>query len=1131
MRRRRRLPLFAAVLSLNGLARHAVADAHSPRDDRPAAKSPAEALASMRVRAGFQVEQVVCEPMTTDPVSFAWGPDGKFWVVEMGDYPLGVDGNGGPGGVVRFLTDDDGDGKYDRSTVFLDKLSFPTGVTPWRNGVIVTAAPDVFYAEDTDGDGKADRREVLFTGFGEGNQQHRVNGLVYGLDNWFYGANGESGGRVKSLKTGKTVDLGRGKDFRCRPETGEIEPETAGTQFGRTRDDWGNWFGCNNSNPNYHFVLAERYLTRNARVGGVIEPWFSCAQASGAAAVFPASKLAARFNDFDHAGRITSANSVCVYRDDLFGPAFAGNSFVSEPVHNLVHREVMEPHGVTFRSERAADERASEFLASTDNWFRPTKLRTGPDGALWVADMYREVIEHPEWIPPAAVKKLDLRAGHDKGRVYRVFPAGVRPRPIPRLDRLDAAGLVAALDSPSGWQRDAAQQLLVERQDKSAVPLLEAVAAGHRRPLARLHALCTLDGLGALRHETLLAALRDPHPGVVRQAILLCEPRLDDGDDLIDALARLTGGADAPVRLQLALTLGARRRDQKAVRPLAALVDGDLYVTAGVVSSLRPEMVRPFVAEVRRASRVGMPIGLAAPVAQMAAEARDGEAVADVFALVAGLSDDGTGGADSDVAATADLLDALDSAGYSLATLAAEGPARAGALRRIEPMFVAARQTAADASAASEKRAAAVRLLYRGPDRTREDLSALVALLGPKAPPEVRSAAVESLGRIGTPEALDPLIKGWRSYAPHDRAVVLDALLGRREGTQALLVALSSGEIPARDVDAERRQRLLRSNSASVRERAEATFSHDAVDKDRRKTIDAYAAALDLAGDAAKGKPLFVKLCAGCHQLGGVGHPVGPDLAGLSDPSPSYLLTHVLDPNRAVESRYANYVVETTRGQTYSGVLAAEAGESVTILQANGVAATVARADLKAMRGTGLSLMPEGLEAGLSQQEMADLLAFAASGAPRPARKTFEGNEPALVRAGADGTLRLSPKSAEIYGPNVVLEERHGNLGFWSSAADHAAWTVEVPEAKTYAVWLDFACADDSAGNVLAVECGARRTTAKVPPTGDWDTYARKQFGTIDLKAGRQRLTVKPDGEPDGALIDLRVVELVPEKR
>src|SRR5439155_21405879 len=209
------------------------------------------------------------------------------------------------------------------------------------------------------------------------------------------------------------------------------------------------------------------------------------------------------------------------------GAEFYNNYFVCEPVHNLVSREIITPQGSTFTSRRADDEKQSEFLASEDNWFRPSMCRTGPDGALWVADMYRFVIEHPNWIPPAAQKKLDMRAGDDKGRIYRIYPAGKQPRPISRLDKLDTAGLIAALDSPNGPQRDLAHQMLLWRDDKAAIEPLKKLVAECSRPQTRLQALCALDGLGGISTEILLAAMADEHAGVRRHAVRLAEPRLN----------------------------------------------------------------------------------------------------------------------------------------------------------------------------------------------------------------------------------------------------------------------------------------------------------------------------------------------------------------------------------------------------------------------------------------------------------------------------------------------------------------------------------------------------------------------------------------------------------------------------
>ena len=402
-------------------------------DRLPDAKSPQAAIKSMRVRTGYQIELVAHEPLTMDPVAFDWGPDGKMWVAEMADYPLGMDGHGEPGGRIRYLEDTDGDGRYDKSTVFLDKVPFPNGVLPWKKGVIVSAAPDVFYAEDTDGDGKADLRDVLFTGFVEGNQQHRANGFTRGLDNWLYLANGDSGGSVKSIKTGKTLDL-RGYDIRIRPDTGSMETVAGASQFGRNRDDWDNWFGNNNSRPMWHFVLDDHYLRRNPFLAAP-NLRHDVSVTPGAAPVFPSSKTLTRFNDFHTANRFTSACGTIVFRDDLlFGPHGGSkklsdgstpeifHSFVSEPVHNLVHHEVMTADGTTFTSQRAVNEEQSEFVSSTDNWFRPTMIRTGPDGALWIADMYRLVIEHPQWIPIEWQAQAECAGGRRQRADLASFP-------------------------------------------------------------------------------------------------------------------------------------------------------------------------------------------------------------------------------------------------------------------------------------------------------------------------------------------------------------------------------------------------------------------------------------------------------------------------------------------------------------------------------------------------------------------------------------------------------------------------------------------------------------------------------------------------------------------------------------
>jgi putative membrane-bound dehydrogenase-like protein len=1108
----------------------------------PGAKSAAASLHSLRARPGFVVEQVAAEPLLQSPIAFAWGPDGKLWVVEMGDYPLGLDGKGKPGGRVKYLECTHGDGVYDKATVFLDNLSFPTGVLPWRKGVLVTCAPDILYAEDTKGTGKADRREVLYTGFVEGNPQHRVNTLAWGLDNWIHCANGDSGGKIKSVRPltpdpspprgeggSKVIDI-RGRDLRIHPDDGGLEAESGQTQYGRSRDDWGNWFGGNNSNPMYHFVLDDHYQRRNPHVAAP-DARVQVSVTPGTARVYPVSRTLPRFNDPLGANRFTSACSPIVYRDDLFGPGFNNSCFVSEPVHNLVHREIIAPDGFTFKSRRADDEMQSEFLASSDNWFRPTMIQTGPDGALWVADMYRQVIEHPQWIPLDWQKRLDLRAGQDRGRMYRVYPVGAKPRAIPRLDKLDTAGLVAALDSPNGWQRDTAQQMLLWRQDKAAIPLLEKLAADSKRPEARLHALCTLDGLGALDAATLSKALIDAHPGVRRQAVRLCEGRLASAPDLGTALLKLVVDPVAPVRLQLAYTLG-EWDDARAGAALGKLLvqdGGDRYFAAAALSSVNKKNLDAVLLAVLQGGKdsaataplIEKLLGLASALSHDRAT---------VTLLNAVATPQKGRFAPWQFTALTGLLDSLDQRNTSLAQLGKEGNEEMkAALQGLAPLFAAARAAVVDPKTPQDNRLQALRLLGRGLDQQQEDVALLAGLLVPQTPEDVQAAAVAALGRLRNDRVPEVLLRGWKGYGPGLRGQALDVLLRRDDWSKAVLDAVERKQVLPFEIDAPRRQRLLEHRDAGVRGRAGKLFA-GAVAPDRQKVIDAYQEALTLKGDAARGKAVFGKSCTSCHRLDGAGNEVGPDLAALASKPADYLLIAILDPNRAVEARYINYLAETKNGLTFSGVLAAETGNSVTLIGTDGKPKVILRTDLESLTSTGKSAMPDGLEKDVKPQDMADLLAYLRAHAPVLKRKEFAGNKPEVVRPGDDGVLRLWSSNCEIYGKTLVMEKQYGNLGYWQSEDDQAVWTVEVPQTGVYTVSLDWACDAGSAGNAFVLEAGGKSLTGKVASTGSWDTYKQAKVGEIELQAGRQRLTFRSMGKIAGALTDLRGIRLVPAK-
>ena len=942
----------------------------------PPARSATESLAAIKVPDGLTLELVAAEPMVMDPIDVAWGADGRMWVVEMADYPLGIDGKGKPGGRIRFLESTRGDGRYDKSTLFADGLRAPTSVMPWRNGVLVTSVPDILYLEDTDGDGRADRREKVFTGLGEGNEQHLVNGLQWGLDGWLHMANGNSGGKIAFAKGGPAIELGQ-RDFRIRPDDGAIELLAGASQYGRNRDDWGNWFGCNNSNPIWHFALEEHYLRRNPHL---LPPsaTISVASLPGAAPVFPRSATFARFNDPQGFNHFTSACGVMVYRDDLLGPDYAGNVFVCEPVHNLVHRELMRPVGTTFKGSRAPQEQTAEFLASADNWSRFSSVRAGPDGALYVVDMYRLVIEHPKWIPDAWQKELgDLRVGEKQGRIYRVRPKGVALRPVPRLAGATPTALVAALASPSGLVRDLAQQQLTWRQQKSAAPDLERLAASAALPQARAQALWTLRSLGVLSAEAVARALRDSDAGVRRQALRLSEVFSATHPELLAAIVTLGDDADAPLRQQLAYTLGEWKAPAAGIA-LAKLLrkDDDRFIRAAAMSSalLHAETL---IAQLGADGHGADPL-----VIEIAAATGNSKALAGILAEIARASRSVGDGA-SALGALAQLLDWLQRSNKSLGQLqsAAGGDVTKESLAAVDGVFATARLVASDSAAPAERRIAAVKVLGRGRVRQNEDVDLMASLLSPQSPVDLQLAVVVALGRFNRPNVPEKLLAGWSGYGGPVRAAVLDAMLSRPAWAQVLLDRVEAEPSILPLIEPGRRIALMQNSNAKLAERAAAIFNAG-VDANRQKIIDRYLnAGRSLQGDPAKGAAIFANVCSACHKFGEIpGRAVGPDLAVVKDRTADYLVTHILDPNRAIEERYVLYMITAQDGRTLAGMLAGESGNSITLLGLDGVEQVILRSDVRSLVSTTRSLMPDGLEATINEQAMADLVAFLARG-------------------------------------------------------------------------------------------------------------------------------------------------------
>lgn len=514
---------------------------------------PPEALKSFQIEEGFRIELVAAEPDVVDPIAIAFDEQFRMYVCEDRDYPFPAEKGKKPLGRVRLLEDIDGDGRYERSTIFAEHVHWPSGVVCWQGGVFVAAPPQILYLKDTDGDRRADVRQVVFDGFGTAAAEDIMNNLKWGLDNCIYGVASYNGGEVRRQADDRSKSISvRDSSFRFDPVALQFERLPGTGDFGNCFDDWGNCFVTNAGMLLMHPVYSGPYLARNPHLiaGDVLyrsasakrdmysisqpEPWRVVRKRYWDRWVNTTQDMrASRFSEAELAERgfVTGAAGAAIYRGSTWPAEYNGNSFTAEPAGNVVIRLRLEPNGVTFDAQPTSNKR--EFLASTDNWFRPVNVANGPDGFLYVCDMYRELIEDPSAIPDDILKLMDVTSGRDRGRIYRIVHHSLNGKPkasaqeavafgLP-LNERSISALVNALESPKAWTRETAQRLLVQRQDKAAINPLRKLIANSDSAKARLHALWTNKALGGNDENTLLLALKDQHPAVREHAIRVAE--------------------------------------------------------------------------------------------------------------------------------------------------------------------------------------------------------------------------------------------------------------------------------------------------------------------------------------------------------------------------------------------------------------------------------------------------------------------------------------------------------------------------------------------------------------------------------------------------------------------------------
>jgi putative membrane-bound dehydrogenase-like protein len=947
---------------------------------RRAAPLPVEkALAGFRVDPGLRVELVAAEPEVESPVAMAFDEDGRLWVVEMLDYPNGPAKGQPPEGRIKVLEDRDGDGRFETARVFADKLLFANGLMPWKGGVIVTDAPHILELHDTDGDGIADERKVLYEGFTTANVQLRVSHPVLGPDNFVYVANGLRGGQIRAgdSKGSPPVSI-NGMDFRFDLHTGKHEAISGMGQYGNTFDDWGNRFVCDNNHHLRHVVLQNHYLRRNpflAATTVLADISELPADVPGAGVkVFPISKNWTTSNL--HAGHFTAACGVFIYRGTLLPEQYRGAAFTCEPTGNLVHAEKLRPSGATFTSRPSRD--GVEFLATADEWFRPVFLTSGPDGALYVVDMSRAVIEHPEWMPPELKNRPDLNDGKHTGRIWRIVPdrlAATRSGARPNLSHATTADLVKHLDHADAWWRTTAQRLLLERQDAAAEPLLRGLLNKSPQPTARVHAAWLLQHSDGLQESDVERLLHDDHPRVREHAVVLAEHWLPSSAGIQSRLLELARDSDERLRDQVALSLGAWD-DDRILEPLASIARSrafDPWTRAAVASAVPTRADKLFVLLMNRpevASEM-----LPQMISDLAAIVGARQQPAEVAACLTVLRNPPPRpGRPEPLGVLAALADGMARRGKSLNDFLTQLPDERHDLRDwVAEQFRTAATMATNQDTPGLARLAAIRLL--GSASWDAAGPALTALLTGEAAQDLRLAAVRALAAQPAAEAAPALLKPWRSYRPVLRREVAEVMARQPDRSLLLVAAVEAGEVKPADLDPTVTRRLTNHAKSEIRDRARKALEAS-LPADRKDVLEKYQAALKTEGDARRGREVFTKNCATCHAVAGVGVNVGADISDTRTKAPGQLLNDILNPNAAVDGNYIEYVVTLKNGKQVSGVIAGETAAGLTLKRAQNQTDTVLRADIDEVQSTGRSLMPEGLEKTITIAEMADLIAF-----------------------------------------------------------------------------------------------------------------------------------------------------------
>ena len=942
------------------------------------------------IQDGFNVELVANEPLIYDPVDLEFNEKGDAMVLEMPGYPMEDKQSR-----LLVLKDNNKDGVYDSTIVFKDNLGLADSFMPYKKGVLVAAPPYLLQLHDENGDYKVEKVDTLMGGFAKENLQHNYNGLTYGIDNWIYAANGGNDGKPYWWgDTTTAMDL-RGQDLRFNLETRQMERlgESSGG-FGLAMDEYGRFFETHNLTHISHLVFPDRYLKGRQILPENTLQNISDHEEDGLARIFPIGEQEDRVNHPEQSGYFSGSCGVTYYGGGAFGEKYNNTVWVADVVLNLIHVDKIKPNGASFTASRIFENK--DFLASSDRAFRPVNMSVGPDGSMYIIDIHRKVIEHPEWIPDEIEKTLDLNAGKNQGRIYKISSTN---KSFDFKQFSSSEGLLESLKNPNQWVRNTAHRLLMENvlSNETFLGLKKLLESDNA--LARLHAIWILTYSGKLTPNEVLAALQDKNAAIRESVLKISENYLTESESILNKIIALLNDLDARVRMQAALSLSTlpenhpfyKKNQDLILQSLAktAKLPNDEWNVAAITLAAQIQTVELF-AQISQEKNVNSSL-LASLALNISGETEN------VLSILRYLSTSPISDKEKTLVVSQLAKHTEKVNGKSIENQVSQLEQKAeldlltslASLRqklKLQPssQFLKyskeASKNVLDTSLPDSVRVQYLSLLDFLPYAQKSTI--LFECLKNNQPLKLQENALRQLSNYREKEIGNKVVAMWKDLSPQTRRYASDLLLYIESNHDALLTGLENGiiNIGEMNFDLERRRTLLWwTDNENTKTRAKKLFSDSGV-SNRQAAMDKMKPALTLKGNNINGKKIFSNTCATCHKYGSIGQEVGPVLTEISRKSKATMLHDILDPNAAVDPKYVNHSLETKSGAIHMGIVANETDKSVTIHKIGGEKVLINKSEIKKFRSLGTSLMMEGFENALSTQEMADLLEFLQKG-------------------------------------------------------------------------------------------------------------------------------------------------------